>query len=250
MRLKVEPSRSNALLNVSSTNPLVALACRGNHDIQYMANSFGGAEYVSKYASKADAPDNKVLQNVVSRKLATATLLLGPHEQLKVRKTLRIVGNAVVSSQQIGAVHACYVLAASNSLVQSSRPSMFLNAHIRKEINMRPLELDAEVLGEMGESESAIKDSPSTTFGRRDAYHEFVKEFHRARRVVHGFTASSPCPDFYAFASSYRLEKETAKPRGANANVREGLTSPLTINALTGLIDNAYSFTLKLVSVM
>jgi hypothetical protein len=186
-----------------------------------------------------------VMLNIMSRKLATATLMLGPHEPLKTRKMLRIVGNVVVSSQQIGAVHACYVLAQPNSLVQSSRSSIFLNVHVRREVLSRPLELDPGILEGMAESDSAIKDSPSTIFGRRDAYHEFVKEFHRTKN---NFQPCPSCPDFFSFVSSYRLVKESSTPRGENANVKEGLTSPLYIDECTGLIDNPYSFTLKLVS--
>eukprot|EP01034_Spumella_vulgaris_P031180 gene31180-38527_t len=55
LRIKVEPARNNQNLNISSANPLIALACRGNHDLQFMANSFGGAEYVSKENSERAA---------------------------------------------------------------------------------------------------------------------------------------------------------------------------------------------------
>eukprot|EP01034_Spumella_vulgaris_P024801 gene24801-31181_t len=220
LRIKVEPARNNRNLNVSSTNPLIALACRGNHDIQYMANSFGGAEYVSKYASKADAPDSKGLLNVVNRKLASATLSLSlRNESLTLRQTLRIVGNAVATSQQIGAVHACYVLAQPNALVQSSRVGIFLNAFARKEIAFRPLEFNGAVLEEMDQTDSAVRDSPSTQLGRRDAYHAFVLEY---------------------------LKKEPSAPRGASSKIKVGLPYQLYIDEESGENSERAAFALLL----
>jgi hypothetical protein len=241
MRVKVDPPRNNAHLNVSCTNPLILLACRGNHDIQYMANSYGGAEYVSKYASKTDTIESKALQNAISRKLATATLMLEAHERLTLRQTLRAVGNAMISSQQIGTVHACYVLTQSHLLVQSSRVNIFVNAFVRKEITLRPVNLDEDVLIELSETDSALKDSPSTTLGKRDAYHAVVKDYMTRHKVN--------CPfDFYAFLSSYQVRKESTTPRGVNSKVREGILIPMEVDHLTGLIKNAYTFTLNLVS--
>jgi hypothetical protein len=240
MRIKVEPPRNNGNLNVSSSNPLIVLACRGNHDIQYMANSYGGAEYVSKYAAKTDTVESKALQNAISRKLATATLALGPHEHLTLRQTLRAVGNAVISSQQIGTVHACYVLSFSNHLVQSSRVNFFVNATVRRNITAMPIILDDNILDDMEESESALSNSPSSQLGKRDAYHAAVKDHLRQH---------SECDfDFYAFLSSYRISKESSTPRGQDSKVREGLKVKLCVDDKSGLIVDPYTFTLNLVS--
>jgi hypothetical protein len=239
-RMKVEPPRSNANLSVSSPNPLIAVACRGNHDIQYINNPYGGAEYVSKYVSKNDTAENKVLLNAVSRKLASVTLRLGANEQLTMRQKLHAVGVALISCQQIGTVHACYVLALSNYLVQSSRSSFFINVHCRKDITALPVILDAEVLSEMNGSESAISNSPRSQLGKRDAYHAMV---------LASLDKFQSCSfDFYAFASSYRTTKESSVPRGANSKIKEGLDVELIIDSETGLIKNAYSFTIGLVS--
>eukprot|EP01034_Spumella_vulgaris_P035453 gene35453-43715_t len=33
----------------AEANPLIVCAIRGNHDLQYMANPYGGAEYTGEY---------------------------------------------------------------------------------------------------------------------------------------------------------------------------------------------------------
>ena len=53
IRVKVHPIRNNANMSVHSPHPLLVCALRGNHDIQYICNKSGGAEYITKYISKA-----------------------------------------------------------------------------------------------------------------------------------------------------------------------------------------------------
>ena len=42
-------------------DPLLTIAHGGNHDLQYIGNSVGAAEYVASYASKAEEPDEKMI---------------------------------------------------------------------------------------------------------------------------------------------------------------------------------------------
>jgi hypothetical protein len=117
---------------------------------------------------------------------------------------------------------------------------MFVNAFVRKEITLRPVNLDEDVLVEMNETDSALKDSPSTTLGKRDAYHALVKHYITKLNSV--------CPfDFYAFLSSYQVRRESS-PRSANSKIREGVTEELVVDNHTGLITNAYSFVLNQVN--
>eukprot|EP01034_Spumella_vulgaris_P038907 gene38907-48043_t len=152
--------------------------------------------------------------------------MLGPHEQLTLRQRLRSVAIAISTSQQVGTVHAVYVLAQPQLLVQSSRKHVFLNALVRREIILRPVNIDESELNELEGTDSAIKDSPSTTLGKRDAYHAVVKHL-----LDKGVQCSF---DFYAFASAYTVRKESSTPRGINSKVHEGVTIPITIDEGTG----------------
>jgi hypothetical protein len=213
---------------------------RGNQDIQYLATKSGGAEYVSKYASKTDTAECKALLNVVSRKLAQATLRLDAEQPLTLRSKLRSVAMAMLTAHQIGSVHACYVLALPSSLVQSSRSTIHVNACKRNTITAFPLQLDPTALNLMDPTASALVDNARTQLGRRDAYYAFYTH-HKAKfgecRV-----------DFYGFLSSYRTTNET-KVRGATSRIKEGLDYPLTVDT-DGYIHKPVSFTLGLVSMV
>lgn len=239
VRTRIDPPRNNANLNVCAASPLVFCGSRGNQDIQYLATKSGGAEYVSKYASKTDTAECKSLLNAVSRKLAHATLNLSADEPLSLRVKLRSVAMAMLTAHQIGSVHACYVLALPSSLVQSSRSTVHVNACIRKEITELPLHLDPTVLDSMDPTASAIVDNARTQLGRRAAYYAFY--------VYHKNKFES-CPvDFYAFCSAFKTTTEK-KVRGSKSRIKEGLVRPLVID-VDGMVKNPESFTLDLVSV-
>ena len=59
VRVTVLPERNNSYLNGTLHNPLLSIAHGGNHDVQYIGNTVGAAEYVASYASKAEEPDKK-----------------------------------------------------------------------------------------------------------------------------------------------------------------------------------------------
>jgi hypothetical protein len=239
LRTRIDPPRNNANLNVCAASPLMFCGSRGNQDIQYLATKSGGAEYVSKYASKTDTAECKALLNVVSRKLAQATLRLGVDQPLTLRSKLRSVAMAMLTAHQIGSVHACYVLALPSSLVQSSRSTIHVNACQRKLITALPLQLDPTVLRSMDPEASAIVDNARTQLGRRDAYYAFY--------VYHKNKFGACKIDFFGFLSAYRTSTET-KVRGAKSIIKEGLKSALIVDN-DGFIQNPISFTLGLVSV-
>ena len=68
IRYRAMPQRNNGNINVCPISPLVNLTTRGNVDFQYICNVYGALEYVSKYVSKAEAPDCKLLQNCSPRR--------------------------------------------------------------------------------------------------------------------------------------------------------------------------------------
>jgi hypothetical protein len=239
VRTRIDPPRNNANLNVCAASPLMFCGSRGNQDIQYLATKSGGAEYVSKYASKTDTAECKALLNVVSRKLAQATLRLDIDQPLALRSKLRSVAMAMLTAHQIGSVHACYVLALPQQLVQSSRTTVHVNASQRKEITTLPLQLDPSILQKLDPTASAIVNNARTQLGRRDAYYEFY--------VYHKAKFGQCRVDFFAFLSSYRTTNES-KVRGATSVIKEGLDVPLTVDS-DGFILKPISFTLGLVSV-
>ncbi len=237
IRIRVDPPRTNGNLNVCAASPLIVLACKGNHDIQYIANKSGGAEYVSKYASKTDTPDSRSLINAVSRRLALRTVQLQPGEQLAFRTTLRVVANALITANQIGSVHACYVISHSSKLVQSSRKHIFVSALIRSEFHAVPAQFNVDLLNNMDEDDDAIVDDVRTQFGKRDAYYEFYK---------HHCVKYGDCDvDYHCFCTFYNLYQ--AKPSTVTP---VGLLHKITVDSEHGFITSApQSFIFNNVSV-
>jgi hypothetical protein len=244
IKVTVQPPRTNGHLNTCCVNPLILLACKGNHDIQYIANKSGGAEYASKYVSKTDTADCKAMVNAMSRKLAHKTISLAASgEPLTLQMVLRAVANTLATAQQVGSVHACYIISHSNKVVQSSRGNLYVNALKRSDITERPLELDLNVLDCMDDEDDAVVNSVRSQFGKRDAYYEFYK-YHCQK--FHG-----KCPvDFYAFLSAYRLvdKQKYLAQRGEDFVAVEGLEDELIIDQTNGFVINPVSFYLGSVS--
>ena len=128
VRITVLPQRNNANLNGTLLNPLLAIAHGGNHDIQYISNSVGAAEYVASYASKAEEPDKKKLANIYSKKIAYLEEL---NSHVTDRQRLYAVGSAILGSSQVGSVQACYALLGLK-FVKSSRDVVNVNPLHRK----------------------------------------------------------------------------------------------------------------------
>lgn len=215
-RVKVHPTRNNAHMNTCFTSPVCVLASRGNHDIQFIQNVRGGAEYCSKYASKAEAAETTALQNAINRKLAA---YVSQHHALpNIRSKLAQVANAVVEAQQVGAVQAGYVLG-KQPLVISSRTFVHLNVLKRTELNHSTVIVDEEQLENMDDAASAIKASPSTQIGRRDAYHAFCV----FQQTTYGEIPTGL--SFFAFSAAYKLTALTEKKKKRNVPTKVELDS-------------------------
>ena len=128
VRISVQPQRNNAHLNGTCFNPLIAIAHGGNHDLQYIGNTVGAAEYVASYASKCEEPDKKVMTNIFNKKIAYLT---NNASNISDRDRLYSVGCALLGSSPVGSVQACYSLLGLN-FVTSSRRVLNVNSLHRK----------------------------------------------------------------------------------------------------------------------
>jgi hypothetical protein len=128
IRISVLPQRNNANLNGTVFDPLLVIAHGGNHDLQYIGNSVGAAEYVASYASKSEEPDKKLMSNLYAKKIS---YIESKCSHVTDREKLSAVGNAILGSSQVGSVQACYSLLGLK-LVKSSRQVVNLNPLHRK----------------------------------------------------------------------------------------------------------------------
>jgi hypothetical protein len=128
MRVSVLPQRNNAYLNGTLHSSLLTIAHGGNHDIQYIGNTVGAAEYVASYASKAEEPDKKMMSSIYAKKIA---YLVDRNSIVSDRERLYSLGSAILASSPVGAVQACYVLLGLK-VVKSSRQVLNLNSLHRK----------------------------------------------------------------------------------------------------------------------
>jgi hypothetical protein len=229
-RVKVHPQRNNGNMNNHLRSPLCFLSGRGNQDIQYIHNTVGGAEYVSKYCSKAEKTESTALQNAINRKLAEHAIRCNSETgaNMSFLQKLRAVGNAVAGAQQVGATEATYVLG-KMPLVKSSRVTINVNVLKRKELDSHAIVTDESELAQMQGDESALVVSPSTLLGTRDAYHAL------SQQQISEYESMEVT--FFAFLSAYRTR--AAPPTGL-ANARNG-PPRLSVNE-HGFVNNPKSF--------
>ena len=128
IRISVLPERNNANLNGTIYDLLLNIAHGCNHDIQYIGNSVGAAEYVASYASKPDEPDKKMMGNIYAKKFAHLETL---NSAVSDRQRLYAVGSAILGSSPVGSVQACYSLLGLKA-VKSSRQVVNVNPLHRK----------------------------------------------------------------------------------------------------------------------
>ena len=128
VKINVLPQRNNAYVNTTLFDPLLSIAHGGNHDIQYIGNTVGAAEYVASYASKSEAPDKKIMANIFNKKLK---YLSSNVQNVTDRERLYSVGCAILGSSTVGAVQACYSLLGLK-FVKSSRVVINVNSFHRK----------------------------------------------------------------------------------------------------------------------
>lgn len=132
VRVSVLPQRNNSNINGTLHCPLLSIAHGGNHDVQYISNTVGAAEYVASYASKAEEPDKKMMANIYSKKIS---YLVENNSSVTDRQRLYAVGSAILGSSPVGSVQACYSLLGLKS-VKSSRVVVNLNPLHRKFITL------------------------------------------------------------------------------------------------------------------
>ena len=128
VRVSVLPQRNNSYLNGTLHSPLLSIAHGGNHDVQYIGNTVGAAEYVASYASKAEEPDKKLMANIYAKKIK---YIVDSSTVVTDRQRLYAVGTAILGSSPVGAVQACYALLGLK-IVKSSRAVINLNPLHRK----------------------------------------------------------------------------------------------------------------------
>ena len=114
-RVRMLPPRNNGNLNATYCSPLMFLIINGNMDNQWIQNEHGAAEYCCDYASKVDAPDISLISNLFAKKLAQYMLDQQKHgtfidRAMERRNNYKAIGEAIIASQQIGSVQACYAL--------------------------------------------------------------------------------------------------------------------------------------------
>jgi hypothetical protein len=230
-RTRVLPPRNNGNINNHFMNPVCFIAGKGNQDIQYIQNTTGGAEYCSKYCSKAEAVESTALQNAVNRKLATYVSRLNDHDRISAQWQLRAVGNAIIGAQQVGTVQACYVLG-KLPVVKSSRATEFVNCLPRSALTSRRVILAEDELNALNGGDSALSCSPTTQHGKRDAYHSLWKQQMAEYGVVN--------INYFSFLSSFTLVAVTQ--RCPASKVREGCK--LLILDINGFILKPVTFKL------
>ena len=115
--------------------------------------------------------------------------------------TLRSVLNAVVDAQQIGAVHACYILS-GQPMVHSSRTVEIVNAFRREEMTSHPIVTDEAILLQLPGNSTALSSSCNTHIGKRKAYYTL----YMLQLENHGVANFN----FSSFLSSYVVKKNSA----------------------------------------
>jgi hypothetical protein len=130
IRIRAFPPRNNAFLNVSVTDPILAIAHGGNHDLQYIGNAVGAAEYASSYAGKFEEPDAQSLRNSFIKKIAHLAESSAP---ITDRQRLSAVANAILGATQVGAPQCCYFLLGMDFVI-CSRQTIQVNTLKRMHI--------------------------------------------------------------------------------------------------------------------
>ena len=240
-RMRVAAPRNNGFINAHTMSPLLCLASRGNQDLSYVDNGNGTPEYASKYSSKADQPDSKELVNAIARTLSSVALRSNDPsrgEQEKLSATI----NAFIGAQQIGAVHAAAFLL-GNKFVKTPRTVVTVNT--LHSIDVKSIILDPLLLNDLESSEtSAYNESPASTNGRRDAYHQLCIQYHKQTLAAAAIAASSgetaPVEDttldrltFFAFLTVYSVKYRPAdsKPFGPNSKILINECPPMRTDA-------------------
>ena len=164
-QINVLPQRNNAYINSTVKSPLLALAVAGNHDLQYISNQIGAAEYVASYATKHDLPDFKLISNFLYKRLQKA---------FSDQKRLQAVATSVFDSTTVGSVEAIYLLLGID-LVDKSRDVDNINPLHRDKIR-KAVEIDTEKLNQMDIEDKPYKFGIKSHLGKRSAYELLMQQ--------------------------------------------------------------------------
>ena len=247
-RTQVAAPRNNGYINQHCNSPLVCLGLGGNHDISYVDNRNGASEYVAKYSSKADQPDSKVMKNVICRTLSKFGIEFNDARRVDQAK-LKVTLDVVIGAQQIGPIHACsylldipFVETPLKTVTVNTQKEVVVKSIIMKRGSL--LQLDEE-LGEDMET-SAFNTSPSTTLGKREAYHQLCK-LYQQQATAAGVEEDHDLEKltFFAFLSIYSVRSYSEKkPLGPNSKIENGICPPMKTDA-DGFIISPKTFIYK-----
>ena len=106
--------RNNSNIHGTLQSPLLSIAHGGNHDIQYISNTVGAAEYVASYAKE---PDKKLLANIYAKKIS---YLLDNHSSVSDRQRLYAVGSAILGSSPVGSIPLFFIRVKSCEVLEDS----------------------------------------------------------------------------------------------------------------------------------
>lgn len=199
MQLKVKPGRNNANINGHARSPLFLCGLRGNHDLQYLDNKYGGIEYASKYCSKSDQADFKTLKNIYARNVAKYIQKLPDGEDITFKNKLFFLANAFILGEEIGAVYATYVVARL-PLVKTTRTIININAD---KIISKSIITNKEILQTLNADDDAYIISPTSNLGKCLAFENLVR--HQLT------TYNDILIDFYSFLTHYDPKCATTK---------------------------------------
>ena len=158
-KVRALPPRNNGHLNNTFVSPLLTIGHGGNHDLKYISNTIGAAEYSASYTSKQEKPDFKLISNFLYKKL---TYCETDFERLKA------VGKSLLDSMVFGSVEVMYNLLGL-PLVTKSRTVENFNP-LPREMMKKPLELNPDILDEMSPDQEPVKNGIYSNLGKRDAY--------------------------------------------------------------------------------
>ena len=194
-RITVLPPRNNGWLNATFFSPFLTLAHAGNHDVQYISNAVGAAEYTASYISKTDTADFNLVCNLIYKTLNREWCSNSDLHRLK------CVGNAILDSTPIGSVECMYSLLGLQ-FVKKSRNIENVNALDRSKMS-KALELDNERLERMDVDDEPVKKGINSHFGKRDAYEMLSKYM---------WTNFNQCHiTFYAMLANFTISNKSKK---------------------------------------
>jgi hypothetical protein len=164
-QVRVLPKRNNAYLNGTVISALLTLCIGGNHDLQYISNITGAAEYVASYTTKHDLPDFKLISNFLYKRLQKA---------FTDQKRLQAVATSVLDSTTVGAMEAMYLLL-DLDLVEKTREVDNINPLHRNQLS-KNVEIDTIKLQNMDGEDKPYKAGLKSHSGKRQAYELLMKQ--------------------------------------------------------------------------